>query len=71
MEPSPRFAQIEYITFTVKKVARIFVPTYTFLLFKKLPEVNNRPRGENSSHLVNLMTTQLQPSVAVGNIIQL
>jgi hypothetical protein len=32
------------------------------LIFKKLPKVNNRPRGENSPNLVTLSPTNLRLS---------
>jgi hypothetical protein len=51
------FCQYKYITYSVEKSSPIFLAT--FVIFLKLPRVNNRPMGENLPNLVTLLKITL------------
>jgi hypothetical protein len=52
----PSFCQNQCIIFTLGKVAQNFG---LLLFFLNLPNVSNRPLGENSPNLVTLSTTPI------------
>jgi hypothetical protein len=43
------------IALTVEKNVAIEFGILLYIIFKKLPKVNNRPKGENSPNLVSLV----------------